>query len=103
MERREFVLLCFDIPMKTPSDRRAYHRFQKYLKRSGYHRMQKSVYIKLLPSGDNLGRELSLTKEAAPNGTVYALPLTFRHLQRMTALRGNSFDYTLVTDEILSC
>lgn len=42
------MLVFFDLPTDTASDRREYRRFRKMLIRSGFLMLQESVYCKLL-------------------------------------------------------
>lgn len=41
------IIVMFDLPVITASDRRAYTQFRKYLIKSGFLMMQESVYCKL--------------------------------------------------------
>ena len=41
------IIVMFDLPVTTASDRREYTRFRKYLIKNGFLMMQESVYCKL--------------------------------------------------------
>ena len=42
------MLVFFDLPTETSSDRRNYRRFRRFLVKNGFLMMQESVYCKLL-------------------------------------------------------
>lgn len=42
------LLIFFDLPVETSKDRKEYTRFHKFLIKSGFIMMQKSVYSKLV-------------------------------------------------------
>lgn len=41
------VMVLFDLPVLSDSERREYTRFRKFLIKSGFLMMQESVYVKL--------------------------------------------------------
>ena len=45
------VLVLFDLPMNNSAQIREYNQFRKFLIKSGFMMMQKSVYCKLAPCG----------------------------------------------------
>ena len=41
------IIVMFDLPVVSISDRREYNKFRKYLIKNGFFMMQESVYCKL--------------------------------------------------------
>ena len=63
------MLIFFDLPTETPSDRRNYRLFRKMLIRNGFLMMQESVYCKLLlnTSAEKTAAEV-IRKNKPPKG-----------------------------------
>lgn len=83
------LLLFFDLPMETAKDRTEYARFHKFLIKSGFIMMQKSVYSKLVIN--NVTSEAVKSKVAGnlpPAGIVELLEVTENQFSRIAYLVG---------------
>ena len=68
------LLIFFDLPVETSKDRKEYAKFHKFLIKSGFIMMQKSVYSKLVIN--NVTSEAVKTKVSdilPPSGIVEML------------------------------
>ncbi len=94
------VIVFFDLPVGTATERRNYSKFRKFLIKSGYLMMQESVYSKICLNGsqvDSCKRRLQLNKP--PQGLVQVLVVTEKQYANMIYLVGASTHDTLDTDE----
>lgn len=94
------VIVFFDLPVQTVSDRQAYTKFRKYLIRNGFIMMQESVYSKLAlhPSAANAIME-SIRKNKPPKGLVQMLLVTEKQYARMEYVVGESHTDVIDSDE----
>lgn len=78
------LLLFFDLPVETNSEKREYRKFVKYLCSSGYIRLQYSVYCKLCINSDSANTEIKRIKNNTPcNGDIRILPVTEGQFQKI--------------------
>ena len=93
-------LLMFDLPVEKASQRRAYSKFVKFLKKIGFVMFQKSIYFKLSinESGAKL-LEKTIKNNLPKEGMVSMLTLTENQFNSISYLMGdfetdvvNSFD-----------
>lgn len=102
MARIMRILVMFDLPFNTSSDRREYRRFRKYLITTGFFMMQESIYCKLVLNaivGNNLIINIKSNKPA--DGLVQLLMITEKQFSRMELVLGEVITETLTTDERL--
>ncbi len=93
------LLIFFDLPMETSKDRREYSRFHKFLIKSGFIMMQKSVYSKLVIN--NVTSDAVKQKVAdnlPPIGVVELLEVTENQFSRIEYLVGKK--QTLVEESM---
>ncbi|MDY4677054.1 MAG: CRISPR-associated endonuclease Cas2 [Candidatus Borkfalkiaceae bacterium] len=93
------LLIFFDLPMETSKDRREYSRFHKFLIKSGFIMMQKSVYSKLVIN--NVTSDAVKQKVAdnlPPIGVVELLEVTENQFSRIEYLVGEK--QTLVEESM---
>lgn len=79
-----WVIVLFDLPTKTTTDRREYGNFRKNLMASGFFRMQYSVYARYVPSpekGDTIQQRVVSALPA--DGEVRMFRLTDNQYSRM--------------------
>lgn len=77
-----YLLVYFDLPVKTSSERKAANRFRKSLKNHGFQMSQYSVYVCALPSPYAVETQLRrLKKNAPPNGSIECLDLTAKQYE----------------------
>lgn len=71
------MLVLFDLPTGSKSERKKYSEFRKFLITDGYHMEQYSVYSRVLMSRDSADAHLKRLKEnLPPSGAVTVLTLT---------------------------
>lgn len=94
------VFVFFDLPVVTESARKEANKFRKYLVKTGFIMMQKSVYCKLVQNEvaaftvtDNL------KKHKPPDGIVQILRITEKQFSKMEYLVGAKQTEILETDE----
>ena len=82
------VLIFFDLPTETVSDKRNYRKFRKLLIENGFIMMQESVYCKLVLNASAQESISSLIrKNRPPSGIVQILTVTekqFSHIEYIT-------------------
>lgn len=84
------LMLFFDLPMNTKSERRSYARFRKYLIHNGFTMVQFSVYSKIFPNRASLDTYMmSLRHNLPPHGSVRAMAVTEKQYNNMFLLVGN--------------
>lgn len=96
------VMVFFDLPTLTETDRKAYRTFRKYLIKSGFLMEQESVYSKLVVNSaaaealsDNIMRN-------SPNrGVVQLMKVTEKQYAKMIYVTGERMSDVLDTDERL--
>ena len=83
------LLIFFDLPMETSKDRREYSCFHKFLIKSGFIMMQKSVYSKLVinnVTSDAVKKKVA--ENLPPVGVVELLEVTENQFSRINYLVG---------------
>lgn len=96
------MLLFFDLPTETASDRRNYRRFRTFLVRNGFLMLQESVYCKLLlnSTAQNTMAE-AVRKNKPPKGVVQVLTVTEKQFAKMEYIVGGFSGDVLDSDERL--
>ena len=94
------LILFFDLPTETGEDRREYARFRRFLIKSGFIMMQKSVYSKLSMT-QNAAESIveSVRKNKPAKGTVQALIITEKQYGRIEYILGARSGDILDSDE----
>lgn len=83
------LIVFFDLPMETAYQRREYARFRKFLMKSGFLMLQKSVYVKLAIDGRAVGSYVaSLMQNVPADGLVQALQVTEKQYAGMYQIAG---------------
>lgn len=96
------VIILFDLPMETTIQRREYSRFRKYLLKSGFIMVQKSVYSKLVLNTTVADAVVAgVSRNKPPEGLVQLLRITEKQYARMEFLVGEFSSEVLETDERL--
>ena len=79
-----WLVVLFDLPMKTKREKKAYVDFRKKLLEDGYTMMQFSVYTRSCPSQENAEVHARRLKGMLPEfGQVRVLTLTDKQFGRM--------------------
>lgn len=96
------VMVFFDLPTITASNRKAYRVFRKYLIKSGFLMMQESVYCKLTQNGTVADAVIeNIKKNKPPEGLVQALKVTENQYNKMEYVIGTRKDRVLDNDDRL--
>ena len=83
------TIVFFDLPIKTPSEKREYRRFRKVLIKNGFVMMQKSVYSKLVVNNVTSGAvKEKISKNIPPDGIIELLEITENQFARIDYLVG---------------
>lgn len=83
------VVVLFDLPTSTKSERRAATQFRNHLLDDGFDMLQYSVYTRLCPNRDSAEKHMLRTKRNAPDrGSVRVLYLTEHQFANMHILVG---------------
>lgn len=93
------MLIMFDMPTETASERKAYRNFRKFLLSEGFIMHQYSVYSKILLNGTANQAMLARLKQNNPKkGLVTSLTVTEKQFSRMIYLNGERDDSVGNTD-----
>ena len=96
------IILMYDLPMLTSSDRRIYRRFHKDLLDAGFVHMQHSIYTKLVLNATQRIRYESYVRSRAPEkGSIVLLSITERQYSQMDFVIGTRQTRTLQSDDRL--
>ncbi|WP_262604997.1 MULTISPECIES: CRISPR-associated endonuclease Cas2 [unclassified Staphylococcus] len=83
------VILMFDLPVETKTQRRIYSKFRKRLLEEGFLMMQYSIYIKSVANKDAANYTIRAIKQFLPqDGHVRALVITEKQYEKMQILLG---------------
>ena len=83
------MLVFFDLPVQTKSQRKAAAKFRSFLLNDGYYMVQYSVYARVCNSYDTVEKHHARLKSAIPNdGAVRLLVITEKQYQQMEILLG---------------
>ena len=94
------IIVMFDLPVTTASDRREYTRFRKYLIKNGFLMMQESVYCKLAQNSTAPDLIVQNVKKNKPiSGLVQTLRITEKQFSRMEYIVGEKTNEVLDSDE----
>ena len=94
------IIVMFDLPVTTASDRREYTRFRKYLIKNGFLMMQESVYCKIAQNSTAADLIVQNVKKNKPiSGLVQTLRITEKQFSRMEYIVGEKTNEVLDSDE----
>ncbi|NST73149.1 CRISPR-associated endonuclease Cas2 [Enterococcus faecalis] len=94
------LLLMFDMPTDTASDRKAYRKFRKFLINEGFIMHQFSVYSKILLNDTANKAMLARLKQNNPQrGLITLLNVTEKQFSRMIYLHREQDDRVANSDE----
>lgn len=94
------ILVFFDLPSESASERRAYTQFRKYLIKNGFIMLQESVYCKLAANQTIVNAQIeNLRKNKPPNGLVEVLTITEKQFARMEFIVGSRQGDIVDSDE----
>ena len=94
------IIVMFDLPVTTASDRREYTRFRKYLIKNGFLMMHESVYCKLAQNSTAADLIVQNVKKNKPiSGLVQTLRITEKQFSRIEYIVGEKTNEVLDSDE----
>ena len=83
------LILFFDLPVMTKTDRRNYALFRKYLIQNGYMMMQFSVYCKIFANRDAAVKHSAmLYRNIPPTGQIRLLLVTEKQYAKIEIISG---------------
>ena len=83
------LIVFFDLPVVTKSDRQAYSKFRGYLIKQGYLMLQYSIYCKVFNNQDAVDNHLKILKRNIPkDGSIRAMCVTEKQYSKMLFLLG---------------
>jgi CRISPR-associated protein Cas2 len=89
-----WVIVYFDLPTETKTDKRAYTDFRKGLLRDGFMMMQYSVYFRHCNSSENAEVHKRRVKNAMPDkGNIIVFEITDAQFGRMEFYQGYKRTY----------
>lgn len=87
--RSMWVLVFFDLPTETRSERKAAGLFRKKLLNDGFAMFQFSIYMRFCPSRENAEVHIKRTKNALPNkGKVGIMQITDKQFGMIELFQG---------------
>lgn len=96
------IVVFFDFPVLTESNRRDYRNFRKYLIKSGFMIVQESVYCKLAQNSSVADAVVENIKKNKPHeGVVQVLRVTEKQYNKMDFIVGERTGDVLTSDERL--
>lgn len=94
------ILVFFDLPTESASERRAYTQFRKFLIKNGFMMLQESVYCKLAANQTIVNAQIeNLRKNKPPDGLVEVLTITEKQFARMEFIVGSRQGDVVNSDE----
>lgn len=88
------LLVFFDLPVETATQRRNYRLFRKHLIKEGYLMLQESVYAKLVTNDGAAGAAvMRLRKHRPPEGLVQVLKVTEKQFATIDYIVGDRKAY----------
>jgi len=96
------IIVFFDLPVVSSSQRREYVKFRKFLIKNGFMMLQESVYCKLALNGTVSNSIVdNVHKNSPPEGLVQLLTVTEKQYAKMDLIIGNIKSDVLDSDERL--
>lgn len=88
------LMVFFDLPVESSTQRKAYRQFRKYLIKDGYLMLQNSIYAKLVINEGAAGAAIMrLRKNRPPEGLVQIIKVTEKQFSTMECITGNREAY----------
>lgn len=88
------LLVFFDLPVESATQRKNYRLFRKHLIKEGFLMLQESVYAKLVTNDGAAGAAvMRLRKHRPPEGLIQVLKVTEKQFATMEYITGNREAY----------
>jgi CRISPR-associated protein Cas2 len=86
-----WLMVFFDLPVKTKPQRRRATRFRQFLKKDGYMMLQLSVYARICRGQDAVDKHIRRVRASLPKeGSVRSLQVTDKQYGRMELMLGTA-------------
>jgi CRISPR-associated protein Cas2 len=86
-----WLMVFFDLPVKTKPQRRRANRFRLFLKKDGYIMLQLSVYARVCRGQDAVDKHVRRIRGSLPKeGSVRTLQVTDKQYGRMGLMLGTA-------------
>ncbi|MEG1301359.1 MAG: CRISPR-associated endonuclease Cas2 [Erysipelotrichaceae bacterium] len=96
------IVLLFDLPSVTNSDKRVYRKFHRYLETEGFIMMQESVYTKLSLNGSTTKAIIQRVRNNAPKkGLIEVLAITEKQYTQIEFIAGKHHTSQIDSEERL--
>ena len=96
------VMIMFDLPVTSATERKEYTRFRKYLIKAGFLMLQESIYCKIVQNQTMADSVIDNVKKNKPSsGLVQVLKITEKQYSKMEYIVGKTVDEVLNSDERL--
>ena len=96
------MIVFFDLPTETATDRRNYRRFRRLLVQNGFLMLQESVYCKLLMNSTAERAMCQMIRQNKPPcGIVHLLTVTDKQFAKMEYIVGEFSSDVIDSDERL--
>ena len=83
------LIVMFDLPVDTETNRKIYTKFRKFLLDDGYIMLQYSVYARICKNADDISKhETRLRMHIPIKGNVRLLQVTEKQFENMKTLTG---------------
>ena len=98
------MIVLFDLPVGTNSERKAATKFRNFLIKDGYHMVQFSVYSRICNGSGAVEKHESRLKQNLPSkGAIRLLTITEKQYESMSVLLGKTtFDDAGEAAELLN-
>ena len=88
------IMVFFDLPVKTPEQRREATRFRNFLLKDGYYMVQFSVYARVCQGTDSIAtHKARVQANLPPQGAVRMMAITERQFAMIDVLLGEKTVY----------
>lgn len=83
------LIVMFDLPVVTETDKKVYTKFRRFLLDDGYFMIQYSVYARICKNADDVKKhEIKLSTNMPKKGNVRLLQVTEKQFESMKILCG---------------
>lgn len=96
------VLVLFDMPVSSSTERKAYTHFRKFLIRNGFVMMQESVYSKIVPNVSVAKAVMNkVRREGTGKGLIQMMMITEKQYAQIELVAGEKQEEIVESDERL--
>lgn len=98
------ILVFFDLPVVTASEKKVAAKFRRFLLKDGYHMVQWSVYSRICNGTDSIETHKARLKQNLPKkGSIRVLTLTEKQYESIEVLLGErTFDDDSDSTELMN-